>query len=169
MSGVAIEWQKGENKEAYLEAKGMAKSAVYHAKKLAGNEKKIQNLEKKEGKIYICKLAKKMKHENQDVISDICVRNDEGKLVTTGEDRFKAWKNHYDHLNTEFCRESESLAEQQPVQGPVSRAINSMKNSKSPGPIEIVVEIIRAAGPLAVTKITKLVNLIIKEGYIPEE
>ena len=44
-----------------------------------------------------------------------------------------------------------------------------MKNSKVAGPTETVVETNQAAGPLAITEITKLVNLIIKEGYIPEE
>ena len=51
----------------------------------------------------------------------------------------------------------------------VSRAINNMKNRKAAGPTEIVVEMIRAAGPFAVTKITKPVNNIIKIDNIPEE
>ena len=49
---------------------------------MAEKEKKMQNLEKKEGTNYIFKLAKKMKHENRDFINEICVRN---KLVTTKE------------------------------------------------------------------------------------
>ena len=119
-----------------------------------------------------------MKHENQDVISESCIRNDEGKLVTTEEDRLKGWKDNYNHfLNIEFPWESESLTEQEPVQDParlitegmVRGAINYMKNSRAAGPAEIVVEMIRADGPLAVTEITKLVNLNLKEGYIPEE
>ena len=101
---------------------------------------------------------------------------DEGNLVTKEEDRLKAWKDHYNHfLHIEFPWESEYLAEQESVQSParlttgdmVSRAINSMKNSKVADSNKILVEIIRAAGPLAVTEIIKLVNLIIKEGYIP--
>ena len=52
----------GGKTDAYLEAKTMAKSAVYHAKKLPEKEK-MQNLEKKEGKNYIFILAKKIKHE----------------------------------------------------------------------------------------------------------
>ena len=51
----------------------------------------------------------------------------------------------------------------------VSRAINNMKNRKAAGPTEIVVEMIRAAGPFAATEITKPVNNIIKIDNIPEE
>ena len=44
-----------------------------------------------------------MKNENQDVISERCIRNDESKLVTTEVDRLKVWKDHYNYLlNTEF-------------------------------------------------------------------
>ena len=50
-----------------------------------------------------------------------------------------------------------------------SRAINSMKNSKAAGPVEIVIQMIRTASPLAVTEKTNLVNLIIKESYIAEK
>ena len=34
-------------------------------------------------KDYIFKLPKKMKNENQDIISESCIRNNQGKLVTT--------------------------------------------------------------------------------------
>ena len=59
----------------------MAKSVAYHAKKLG--RRKMQSLEKKARKNYIFKLAKKIKHENQNVISENCSWNDKGKLVTT--------------------------------------------------------------------------------------
>ena len=64
----------------------MAKVTAYHAKKFAEKEK-MQNLEKKAGKNYIFKLVKKMKHEDQGVINESCIRNDrDQRLVTTEKD-----------------------------------------------------------------------------------
>lgn len=56
------------SKESYLEATRSAKLAVYPEKKKA-QEEKISKLEWKEGKNYIFKLAKKLRHENYDGIS----------------------------------------------------------------------------------------------------
>ena len=56
----------------------------------------------------------------------------------------------------------------------VSRAINPMKNCKATGPIKIVVEMIPAAGPFAVTDIKKTSDLLLlkkvtsqKDGTYP--
>ena len=102
---------KGWEQRGLFRSKKNGQSAVYHAKKFIEREK-MHNLEKEEGNHYIFKLAKKIKHENQDVISERCIKNDEIKHITAEEDRLKAWKDHYNHLlNIEFPWESEPLAE----------------------------------------------------------
>ena len=76
--------------------------------------------------------------------------------------------NHYWGINF--------LSQQDPVQGPVEfitvimveKAIKSIKSNKAAGPTEIAVEMVKAAGPLAVRHISHLTN-IIKEEKIPEE
>ena len=103
-----------------------------------------------------------MKHENQVVISERCIRNDEGKLITTEKDQLKTWKDLNHRPRIEFALELESSVEQEPVQSlarlmlitedKVSRVINSMINSKAAGPTEIVIEMIGAAGPVAILR-----------------
>ena len=135
-------------------------------------------MESKEGKNYIFKLAKSLKHENQDVIRENCIKNDEGKLAFTDEERLLAWKNHYNRLlNVEFPWDPETLDKQEPVPGPAIRitehmvysAIKSTKAGKAAGPSEVVVEMIQAAGDETLTLITELVNCIIYEERIPDD
>ena len=70
------EWQKGANKEKYLDAKRKAKSGLYVPKRKAQEENFIQ-LESSNGNNFIFKLAKRMKQENQDIVGDKYVKNDE--------------------------------------------------------------------------------------------
>ena len=96
------EWQKGGSKEKYLEAKRKAKLGVYVAKRKA-QEEKFSQLESSDGKNFIFKLAKRMKHENEDIVGDKCVKNDEGCLTYNDSAKLKAWKSHYERLlNVEF-------------------------------------------------------------------
>ena len=96
------EWQKGGSNEKYLEAKRKAKSGVYVAKRKA-QEEKFSQLESSDGKNFIFKLAKRMKHENEDIVGDKCVKNDEGCLTYNDSAKLKAWKSHYERLlNVEF-------------------------------------------------------------------
>ena len=48
-------------------------------------------MQKELGEKMQLKLSKKIKQENQDVISESYSGNDEGKVVTTEEDRLKDW------------------------------------------------------------------------------
>ena len=68
------EWQKGGSKEKYLEANRKAKSAVYVAKR-KDQEGKFSQLESSDSKNFFFKLAKRMKHENQDIAGDFLLTN----------------------------------------------------------------------------------------------
>ena len=48
-------------------------------------------MQKELGEKMQLKLSKKIKQENQDVISESYSGNDKGKVVTTEEDRLKDW------------------------------------------------------------------------------
>ena len=85
------EWQKGGSKEKCLEAKRKAKSDVYVAKRKA-QEEKFSQLESSDGKNFIFKLAKRMKH--QDIVGDKCVKNDKGCLSYNDSTKLKAWQSH---------------------------------------------------------------------------
>ena len=134
-------WQKGGSKEKYLEANRKAKSGVYVATRKA-QEEKFSPLESSESKNFLFKLAKRMKHLNQDIVVDKCVKNDEGCLTYNDSAKLKAWKSHYERLNVEFMWNSDSLPDLNPKIGPplyiteemISKAIAKMKTSKAAGP-----------------------------------
>lgn len=74
------EWQKGGEKEKYLQAKRKAKSAVHAARKSA-QEAKFGDLTSNDQRNLIFKKARKMKNENQDIVGDKCVKDDNGYLA----------------------------------------------------------------------------------------
>lgn len=171
------EWKNGGSKEAYHNAKKLAKRSVYQAKKNA-EKSKIENLESKEGKNYIFKLAKHLKHENQDVISENCIRDDNGNLAFSDNDRLEAWKKHHERiLNEEFPWDPNELTDEKPIAGPpmlitedmVLQAIEAMKKGKAPGPSEVVIEMINASGPTMLSMLTKLMNSVIFQRKIPDD
>jgi hypothetical protein len=171
------EWQNGGSREAYCAAKKRAKTEVYQAKK-AASEEKFQNLESKDGRNYIFKLAKRLKGENQDIIGEKCVKDDNGNLTLSDQDKLNAWKSHYQKLlNEEFPWNPDHLTTPEPVQGPpidireevVVKAIKSMKAGKAAGPTGIVAEMIKCAGPCIVPHVTALINNIVRNCKIPQD
>ena len=168
-------WKNGGNKEDYLEMKRAAKSAVYFAKRDA-QEEKFASINNNADKNKIFKIARRMKQDNLDIVGEKCVRDDNGHLALSLDDKLKAWQSHYDKLlNEEFPWNTESLSVEEPVQGPaiqitndlVSKAINKMKPGKAAGPSGIIVEMIKAGGDQVVTALTSLFNGIIHEGVVP--
>ena len=119
-----------------------------------------------------------MKKTNQDVVGEKCIRNDEGNLASTEEEKKLAWKSHYEKLlNTEFDWDRDSLSEVHPVEGPamqikkewVEEAIRKMKNGKAAGMSGIVAEMVKASGDTGIELITSLANQIMKDGVIPQD
>ena len=70
------EWQKGSSKGKNLEAERKAKSGVHLAKRKV-QEERSNRLESSDSTNFIFKLAKRIKCENQDNVSDKYVKNDE--------------------------------------------------------------------------------------------
>ena len=64
-------------------------------------------------------MAKRLKQDNVDVVGEKCVRNDDGKLTLTVNDKLKVWQSHYQKLlNVEFPWNATNMSEEAPVEGP---------------------------------------------------
>ena len=139
-------------KEAYNDAKRVAKRTVWQAKAKA-EEDTFANISPNDSSIF--KVAKQMTRTNQDVVGEKCVRNDAGKLSLSNDDKMKAWVEHYSRLlNVEFEWPSDLLPEVPPVEGlppPVTvthiwKVPGKMKQGKAAGPSGVISEMLKAAG-----------------------
>ena len=155
----------------YLEAKRRARTAVYAAKAEAERNRFADVLRREDQRNEVFKIAKQMKKTNQDVVGEKCIRNDEGNLASTEEEKKLAWKSHCEKLlNTEFDWDRDSLSEVHAVEGPamqikkewVEEAIRKMKNGKA-------AEMVKASGDTGIELITSLANQIMKDGVIPQD
>ena len=171
------QWKNGGCKEDYIRVKRAAKTAVYIAKRDAQTQQ-FGSINNNSDKNRIFKLAKKLKQNNADIVGEKCIRQDDGKLALTVDDKLEAWKSHYDKLlNEEFPWNVESLSCQSPVQGPaiyitaamVRKAVSKMKSGKSSGPSGIIIEMIKAAGDCFIGELTLLLNSMISEGVVPTD
>ena len=112
------------------------------------------------------------------LVSDKCVKNDEGCLTYNDSAKLKASKSHYKRLlNVEFLWNIDSFPDLNPKTGPplyitekmTSKTIAKMKTGKAAGPSGIAIELIRSAGKEIIKFITNLADRIIKEGCIPSD
>ena len=119
-----------------------------------------------------------MKRDNTDFVGEKCIRNDEGKLALSVDDKLKAWHSHYDKLlKEEFPWDPQSLSVELPVQGPpfnitpemVQDAVNRMKAGKAAGPSGIIVEMIKAAGDSFIDHLAIFFNKIVFERSVPTD
>ena len=122
------------------------------------------------GRISEGKKTKKIKKDNVDVFGEKCVRNDDGKLTLTLNDKLKAWQSHYQKLlNVEFPWNAANISKEAPVEGPtikitseiVSKASSKMKSGKTAGLSGNIIEMIKAAGYGVIVCSTSLFNHII--------
>ena len=173
------DWKRGlVNKEMYLVAKRTARRAIYKAKTEAEKARFTDILRRDDEKNEVFRIAKQMAKTNQDIVGEKCIRNDEGVLATSEQDKKDAWKCYYERLlNTEFPWDRENLEVAEAVAGPAIRiekemvreAVSKMKKGKAAGPSGVVAEMLKAAGETGIEMITNLTNQIVIEGVIPED
>ena len=124
-------------------------------------------------KNHIFKMATRLKGDNVDVVGEKCVRNDDGKLTLTINDKLKAWQSHYQKLlNVEFPWNAEAPAEGHAIKitpEMVSKAISKMKSGKAAGPSGIIIEMIKAVGDGVIVCLTSLFNHIIHIDRVPND
>ena len=160
---------------SYHAAKRIARRAVHHARQEADKEV-YKNIDPKSSELY--RLANQFRKENADIVGDKPVKNDAGEMSMSDDPKQKAWLEHYQRLlNAEFDWDPNHLYEESPVEGPpititidmVKKAISQMKAGKAPGPLGIVVEMIRAADDMGTFMIRDLAAAIIHDGKVPSD
>ena len=136
-------------------------------------EHKFGYLKSNDQRSQIFKEARRIKNENQE-------ENASRMMMAAFDDKstLVAWKCHYEKLlNVEFPCDSNTLSEEQPLQGPpikitnqmVSEALSKMKKGKATGPSGLNVEMILAGGDDIILAITHLINCIIADNKIPDD
>ncbi|XP_035665616.1 uncharacterized protein LOC118408864, partial [Branchiostoma floridae] len=162
-------------KTAYNEAKRLAKHAVWLAKSAAEKET-FAVIDPQGADVY--RVAKQMERSNQDVVGEMCVRNDAGELSLNDEDKMKAWVEHYNRLlNVEFDWPMDELPEAAPVVGPappvttemISKALSKMRFGKAVGPSGINAEMLKAAGEEGIELTRQLTEAVFRNGTVPVE
>ena len=160
---------------AYDTAKKHAKRVVWLAKQDAA-ETVYANVDHKGPEIHC--MAKQMRRQNQDICSEMPVRNNQGELCLDDSERMKAWVEHYKSLlNVEFSWDEGALPDAPPVEGPpppitdemVTKALAKMKSGKAAGPSGIIVEMLKAAGSKGIVFLRELTKSVVKHGKIPED
>ena len=160
---------------AYQAAKRVAKKVVWQAKSDAGRKEFADVAPNGDGAF---RLAKQIGRRNQDVEGESCIRNDNGELAFTDEDKMKAWHEHYARLfNIEFDWPSAELPDVAPVAGPrpdvptalLQKCLNKAKSGKAPSPTGVVVEMLKAAGDEGVTLLKQLTDEVFSSGEIPKD
>ena len=126
----------------------------------------------------IFRLANQMKKEYVDVVGDKPVKNYAGEMSMSEEEKQNAWAEHYERLlNVEFDWDPGHLSSEPLLEGPpipittdmVKKATSKMKSSKAAGHLDIVVEMIKAAGDTGTTMIHALATAIIHDGKVPTD
>ena len=172
------DWKNGRcPREEYNIAKKAAKRAVYNAKTEAAKAE-FGNVSMNGANRNIFRIAKQLKGQNQDIIGDTCIKNDDGFLVFSDNDKLLAWEEHYQKLlNVEFPWDSNHLDMLQVKAGPVPlitsqeiiKALNTMSNHKAGSISGIVTEMFKASGNAGIELLSTLFNQILKEKVIPSD
>ena len=166
-------WKNGGSKEDYAKAKKVAKGAVFTAKRKALNDK-FSNKDD----VALFRKAKQIRKQNQDIVGEKCVKGDDNKLAYSDTAKKNAWKQHYQRLlNVEFPWDETSLSQTEPSIGPtpfiaanmVLSSIQKVKLGKSPGPSNVIAEMLKASPDQCSQLIADLINAIVEEGKVPEE
>ena len=157
-------------KEVYLEAKRRSTKAVYEARS-ESERIRFANIENRDDqKQEVFRIAKALVKDNRDIIGEQCIRNDDGGLAVSEEDKKVAWKSYYERLlNTENEWDRKDLGDADPVisaailieKDLVREAVQKMRKRKAAGPSRIAAEMIKAVGEAGVDMITNLLNQIV--------
>ena len=158
-----------------VSAKRASNRIIYHAK----NEALKCNLQKNKADFTnIFLLAKKIRHNNQDVVGEKPVLNDTGTLSLDDLAKKAAWREYYVRLiNHEFPWDKNNLSDVLSLEGPsplitndmIRKAVCKMFSGKAAGPSGVVSERIKASGGAGIELIRDLINAIIAQNCIPSD
>ena len=133
-------WEMGHGKWAMGNGPwemGHGKWAMGNGKLEMGNEKQAEEerfpniLRRDDEKGGIFKIAEQMARTKQDVVGEMCIRNDHENLAFDDCTKEKAWKKYYSQLlNKEFEWVKDGLSSADPILGPAVRIkVEWMKKS----------------------------------------
>ena len=166
------EW-KDKNEAKYNEVNKRIKRKCIQAKEDWFNKEceEIQKLEKKDSRGMhekVRSLAGKKK-----TASGSTIRKKDGSLAMETDEILSRWEEYIKELFEDNRGDKPDLKRN--IEGPeitkdeIRAAMKKMKNRKSPGPDEVMIEMLNATEEFGVEKITALANKIYNSGYIPEE
>ena len=163
-----------ESKQAYKEAKKIAKREVARSKAVSRNEL-YENLETPEGQRNIHKIAKARNGATRDLTHIKQIKDANGTVLTRVNDIKSRWREYFENLlNEENPRSVRGDGVPNERQVPkicrreVRRALGKMKKGKAVGPDGIPVEVWRCLGEEGVDILWDLFNKIYQQEKIPE-
>ena len=112
-------------------------------------------------KYDVFKIAKRMFKTNQDIIGEQCIRNDNGVLAVSDEDKKYLGKVMRSFWTQSWDKNILSQVDKFSDKDMVRKSIIKVKNGKAAGLLDLVSEI--AAGKAGADLITDIVNQIIVE------
>lgn len=174
------EWNRGkkdESKRKYLESKKKCKKVVAEEKKKSWEEF-TRELEEdvNTGKRMLYGITKSKRNDR--TYTKI-VKGECGELITQPEEIRKRWKEYFDKLlNVKSSSENRKQVQQTNLELEeeeditmleVELAVRGMKTGKAAGIDEISVEMIKAAGPIGLQWLYRLLRCIWTRKCVPEE
>lgn len=166
-----------EKKESYKNAKREAQRMVKEEKaedwkKFAGKLEKDADGNKK--MLYGIVKSKRKERGGQRYLTD-----DSERLITNAEEIKETWKQYFDQLlnvgadvedrEVELDERAEEEDENGPTWLEVEVALKKMKNGKAAGVDELVIEMVKAGGPVAIHWLYRVIRVVWKERKIPTD
>ena len=162
-----------ENHMKYSELNKKIKRKCIEAKEAWFNKEceELQKLEKKDSRGMhekVRTLAGKKK-----VAKGSTIRKRDGKIAMDTEEVLGRWEEYIKELFEDDRGDKPVINKN--IEGPeilreeIAAAMKKMKNKKSPGTDEIMIEMLNATEEFGIEKVTALANKIYNTGYIPEE
>ena len=163
-----------ENRLKYRSANNRAKKVVARAMKKEA-EDDVLGMERSVHKVF--KFTKRMKRDGKDVDGGRCLRDDDGRLCFTENQRGAVWKRHMEKIMNVENEWDGVTNDANKVEGPVDQvnrdevmnAIKSLKAGKSSGPTEVCAEMIVASGTKGVDVMLELAQSVIDGNGIPDD
>jgi hypothetical protein len=167
-----------ENIHKYKEARRNAKKVVSEPRGQVYTEL-YRKLDTKKGENDVNKMAKLRERKTRDFHQVKCIKDEADRLLVKDEEIKNRWRAYFDKL---FNDESEKTAIelddsidtnrrfiQRIQESEVKETLKKMKTGKALGPNDILIEVWRYLGDIAIMWLTKLFNTIFRSNKIPDE
>jgi hypothetical protein len=125
-------------------------------------------------------MAKSRERKMRDIIQVKCIKDETDRLLIKDEDIKNRWREYFDKLfnkdsgssSIELDISSDDLNRQfirRIQESEVKDVLKRMKEDKTIGPDEILIEVWRSFGDVTIVWLTKLFNFIFRSNKMPDE